>query len=327
MTTRWGIMGAAGIARKMFLPAVATIDNASVVAIASRSSEKAQALADQFHVQTIYDSYDKLLAAPDIDAIYVPLPNDQHVRATIDALRAGKHVLCEKPISLNTDEIHLIKVEAEKARRHAVEGFMVAYHPQWQKVRDWIEEGKIGAIQRIEGVFSYFLDDKSNIRNRSDGGALRDVGVYPIFVTRLISGQEPHRVMGHMRTDVAAGADTHTMAWMEFDGFEAAFYVSARADRSESLVIYGTHGRIEVPHAYNPPNTGVQQIHLFKGNALDTIETFHDIFQFAHQVEHLSAVFQGRGDPRVTLENSTANQRVLDAVRRAAQSQRWEDVT
>lgn len=326
MASKWGILGAAGIARKKFLPAAERAASADVVAIASRSEKKGQALADEFGVSRIYDRPEDLFADPDIDAIYIPLPNRLHVEATLQAVAAGKHVLCEKPISLLAAEIDLISDAAIRADRHVIEGLMVAYHPQWQKVKEWIAEERIGTLQRIEGVFSYFLNDSSNIRNGVDGGALRDIGVYPIFLTRLISAQEPLRVFSQGRSDESAASDTQTAAWMEFEGFDASFFVSARADRSESLTIYGTHGRIEVPKAYNPPDSGEQRIHLFKSNELVETETFCDVFQFALQIEHLSEVFAGRISPLVTLENSSANQRVVDAILRSNASGEWEEV-
>lgn len=326
MTIKWGVMGAAGIARKMFLPAAAVADGCEVVAIASRSKEKGQALADQFGVARVYDSYDRLLADPEIDAIYVPLPNAQHVSATLEALAAGKHVLCEKPIALEATEIATIAKAASDAGRHAIEGFMVAYHPQWQQVRDWIADGEIGQVQQIEGVFTYFLDDADNIRNRADGGALRDIGVYPIFITRWITGQEPKRVYGRMRYGGTAESDLHTSAWMEFDEFDASFYVSARADRSQSITVYGTKGRIEVPNAFNPPNEGPHQIHLFKENEVNKVANFENTFQFALQLESLGKLFNGEGKPLMKLQNSEGNQRVLDAVIESNRSGRWVNI-
>ena len=320
---KWGVLGAAGIARKMFLPAIATCGNATVAAIASRSAEKAEAMAEAFDITTIYGDYDALLTDPNIDAVYVPLPNHRHVDMTISALEAGKHVLCEKPIAMAADEVLQIQTAARETGKSAVEGFMVAYHPQWDQVRAWIADGKIGRIQRIEGYFTYYLDDPSNIRNREDGGALRDVGVYPIFTTRLVTGQEPRRVLGRMSFDKTAEADLSTSAWMEFDGFDAAFHVNTRADRSENLTIFGTHGRIEVPNAYNPPNSGVHKIFRFAGNALAETAMFQDVFQFAEQLAHLSDVFAGKGAARVSLENSWANQRVVDAIRLSAAKTDW----
>lgn len=323
MTVKWGILGAAGIARKQFLPAVAQSPSAKAVAIASRSVDKAQALADQFGVPQVYGDYAQLLADDSIDAIYIPLPNAQHVDWTIKALEAGKNVLCEKPIAMTADEIARIQAAEQATGRKAVEGFMVAHHPQWQQVRDWIAEGAIGKIQRIEGVFTYFLNDDANIRNRADGGALRDIGVYPVFATRMVSGQEPRRVLGRMTFDDTAEADIHTAGWMEFDGFDAAFMVSSRMDRTEGVTVFGTHGRIEVPKAFNPADAGAQTIHLFKGNQLDQSVQYDDVFQFALQVEHVSAAFKAGTPHLVTLENSTANQRVLDGIITSHQTGAW----
>lgn len=323
MNTRWGVMGAAGIARKMFLPAAAQSASAEVRAIASRSMEKSQALAREFGLAQAYDSYDALLNDLEIDAIYIPLPNAQHVEATERALAAGKHVLCEKPLAMNAEDINRITFAAQAAERMAVEGFMVAYHPQWDQVRKWIADGMIGKIQRIEGCFTYFLDQPENIRNAADGGALRDIGVYPIFTTRWVTGQEPRRALGVRRTDSTADADISTAGWLEFDDFDAEFYVSSRADRTESFIVFGTEGRIEVPKAFNPPDEGPQQIVLYKGNEIAETHTFSDVFQFALQIEHLSQCFAGQGTPRVTLANSQDNQRVLDAVLQSTEEGGW----
>ncbi|NRB05784.1 MAG: Gfo/Idh/MocA family oxidoreductase [Rhodobacteraceae bacterium] len=323
---RWGVIGAAGIAHKMFLPAAAAASNASVRALASRSMGKAQEMADKFDIPKVYEGYDALLADPDIDAVYIPLPNKLHVEATLSALAARKHVLCEKPISMKAEEVAKIADAATEAQCHAMEGFMVAYHPQWEHVRSWIASGAIGDIKHIEGCFTYFLDDAENIRNHADGGALRDVGVYPIFATRLITGKEPKRVLGRMVFDDTAAADVNTSAWMEFDGFDANFHVNTRADKSHSIIVYGTHGRIEMPTCFNPADVGAQSVYLFKGDQISETKTFTDVFQFALQVENVSDVFAGNATAVVSLENSAANQRVVDAIIRSAETNGWVDV-
>ncbi|MCV6547650.1 MAG: Gfo/Idh/MocA family oxidoreductase [Cohaesibacter sp.] len=324
MTIGWGILGAAGIAKKQFLPAIKQVANAEIRAIASRSKSKAQSFANDFDIPKIYNTYDSLLNDPDIDAIYIPLPNDQHLETTKQALSAGKHVLCEKPITLQADEIHEIQSAAKAADKWAIEGFMVAYHPQWDQVRHWIESKAIGKIQRIEGCFTYYLDDPNNIRNREDGGALRDIGLYPIFLTRWITRSEPQRVLGRSFYDQSAKADIQTTAWLDFADFDLSIFVSARANRSETLTIYGTKGRIEIPKSYNPPNSGEQKIFLYKENEIAETKTYQDVCQFARQIESVSKVFAGEGEPIVSLQNSYANQAILDAIRLSAQHDQWQ---
>ncbi|WP_370232487.1 Gfo/Idh/MocA family protein [Cognatishimia sp.] len=203
---------------------------------------------------------------------------------------------------------------------------MVAYHPQWKQVRDWIDQGEIGTIKRIDGCFTYFLDQPDNIRNRSDGGALRDIGVYPVFASRMISGQTPSRVWGTMQFGEGAESDLSTTAVMQFSDFEASFHVNTRADRTEFITVYGTKGRIEVPKAFNPPNEGTQSIYLFKGNTLAETKCFEDVFQFALQVEHVSKLFKEGGEPVVEMQSSYENQKVIDAVIASVRAEKWVDV-
>src|SRR5215207_9178617 len=174
-----------------------------IVAIASRDEKRAKEAARDHGIAKAYGSYEALLADPDIDAIYNPLPNHLHAPLTIKALEAGKHVLCEKPIAINADEARQIEAAQKKSGLIVAEAFMVRFHPQWQRVREIVRSGRLGEVRAIHTIFSYFLADPNNIRNQAEigGGGLYDIGCYAINTARYVFGCEPERVIGLFAID------------------------------------------------------------------------------------------------------------------------------
>ncbi|MEO1293844.1 MAG: Gfo/Idh/MocA family oxidoreductase [Pseudomonadota bacterium] len=196
----WGILSAAKIARDRVAPAIHMSAQGRIAAIASRTEGKAEELAAPYGDVRIYHDYEALLADPAIDAVYIGLPNSAHVEWTLAALSAGKHVLCEKPIALEADDIERLIVARNASGLLAAEAFMVVHHPQWHRVKEILSAGAIGNLVHVQGVFSFYNDDPDNIRNQSDqgGGALRDIGVYPCVTTRFATGAEPEQALAQV---------------------------------------------------------------------------------------------------------------------------------
>src|SRR6202008_3471128 len=214
---KWGILGAASIAQRRVLPAMMQCEHAEVAAIASRSPEKAKAASALFFIPKAYGSYEELLADPEIEVIYNPLPNHLHVPWSIKAVEAGKPVLCEKPMSLTVAEAKTLRAARDRARVKVGEAFMVKTHPQWLRTRELIRAGRIGTLKAITGAFSYFNRDPENVRNIPEwgGGGMMDIGCYPITTSRFIFGEEPVRVSGLIERDPDFRTDRLTSAMME----------------------------------------------------------------------------------------------------------------
>src|ERR1700728_1769418 len=206
---KWGILGAAKIARQRVIPAMQKGDLCEVTGIASRDLAKGQAAASELGIPKVYGSYEELLADPEIEAVYNPLPNHLHVPWSIKAAEADKHVLCEKPISLTVSEATSLLEARDRTGMKIEEAFMVRTHPQWLKAIDLVQSGKIGPVRSISGSFSYFNRDPQNIRNIREigGGALMDIGCYLVYTSRLIFGEEPTRLVATIERDPEMGTD------------------------------------------------------------------------------------------------------------------------
>src|SRR5688572_26517899 len=261
---RWGVLGVAGIATRKVIPAMQKGDLTTVTAIASRDPGKARAAAAALAIQKAYGSYEELLADPEIDAVYNPLPNHLHVPWTIKAAEAGKHVLCEKPIALSATEARTLIEARDRTGVRIQEAFMVRTHPQWLETRRLIHTGRIGSLRSIAGFFCYFNSDPGNIRNQLDfgGGALMDIGCYPITISRWIYNAEPQRVLGLIERDPVFGTDTLTTAVLEFAEGHSTFTCSTRLAAYQRMIFHGTEGRIEVLIPFNAPNDQPTQILL-----------------------------------------------------------------
>jgi predicted dehydrogenase len=206
---RWGVLGAANIAVKKVIPAMQRSELSPVVAIASRDLAKARAAAEELGIARAYGSYEQLLADPEIDAIYNPLPNHLHVPWSIRAAEAGKHVLCEKPIALSASEARELLAVRDRTGVQIGEAFMVRTHPQWHAVRELVASGRIGELRLVVGHFSYYRRDPADIRSRAEwgGGALMDIGCYPVMLSRWIFGAEPIDVVAALERDPDLGVD------------------------------------------------------------------------------------------------------------------------
>ncbi len=256
---RWGILSTARIGVEKVIPAMQRGDFTEVVAIASRSADKAREAAGALGVPRAHGSYEDLLADPDVDAIYNPLPNDGHVPWSIRALEAGKHVLCEKPIGLSAAEGRtLVDAAAGHPRLKIMEAFMYRHHPQWRLAKQVAGSGKIGKLRTIQTFFSFFNDDPRNIRNdpAMGGGGMMDIGCYAVSLSRFLFGGEPTRAFGHVEVHPEWGVDRLASAILDFgDGGSATFTCSMAVTPLQVVHVVGTEGRIELADVpFNAPN-------------------------------------------------------------------------
>ena len=315
---RWGILGAAKIAQTELAPAMQSARGAQLVAIATRDATRAapfQALAPGLRV---HDSYDALLADPDIDAVYIPLPNHLHVEWSLKAAQAGKHVLCEKPIALTAPEIDGLITARNTTGQLIAEAFMVAHHPQWDLVRTLIDEGAIGTLEHVEGCFTYTNRDLGNIRHQADmgGGGLRDVGVYPCITTRMITGAEPT----HLRADLRYenGVDIFARVWADFPGFSMSFYCGMMQARRQYMTFHGQDGWISLTAPFNGPSYGDTAVEWQTRDGRTAIERFNNVNQYALMIENFSVSAQNGAPFVCPLEFSRGNQAMIDAIFKAA---------
>ncbi|PLW77776.1 Gfo/Idh/MocA family protein [Cohaesibacter celericrescens] len=326
---RWGILSTAKIAREHLVPAIQAANNGNIQAVASRSQDSADAFAKHFGIPTAYGSYDALLASDEVDAVYIPLPTSQHVDWTIKALEAGKHVLCEKPISLHAKEIDRVIAARDKSGLVATEAFMVTYHPQWQKVRDLLAEGAIGTLRHIQGVFSYYNVDPTNMRNQLDlgGGGLPDIGVYPTVTARFATGKEPVRARASIVRDPDFGTDIYANCQYDFGSFDMTFYCSTQLAQRQSMVFHGDEGFIEITAPFNAQLYEAVDVVLHnRGHSNVEKWAFRGVNQYQMEVEAIGNRLAGKDVTLFSLESSRANQAAIDALYAADLSDGWAAV-
>jgi len=326
----WGILSTAKIGVKKVVPAMQKGKLIRVEAIASRNLEQARRTADQLGIPKAYGSYEELLADGEIEAIYNPLPNHLHVPWSVKAAEAGKHVLCEKPVALTAAEAQIL-IEARD--RHGVlvqEAFMVRYHPQWRRASELVREGRIGKLRAIQGFFSYTNTDPNNIRNQADigGGALYDIGCYPVVTARFLFESEPARVVSLIDRDPELKIDRLTGALLDFPQGQAAFACSTQLVAYQRMQIFGTKGRIEIEIPFNAPPDKPCRIFVddgsIVGGASAATETFEVCDQYTIQGEVFSEHIRNGKPLEFPLEDAVKNMKVIDAVFRSAKSGAWE---
>lgn len=326
---RWGILSTAKIGVEKVIPAMQHSAHCRIAAIASRSLEKAQRAAESLHIPRAYGSYEALLADPEIDAIYNPLPNHLHVPWSIKALEAGKHVLCEKPIGLSSDEARqLVGAGARHPRLKLMEAFMFRHHPQWQRARELVRAGAIGRLRTIQSAFSYFNDDGQNIRNRVEagGGGLMDIGCYPISLSRFVFESEPARVCGIIEMDPVFRTDRMASAILDFGAGTSTFTCSTQMARYQRVNILGDRGRVEIEIPFNaPPDRPCKLWHQHADAEIEEI-AFEVCDQYAIQGDLFSqAIVNGTPVP-TPIEDAVANMKVIEAVFRSGRSGGFESV-
>lgn len=326
---RWGVLSTAKIARQQLLPAMQDATNGVVSAIASRDLSRARDLADRFGAPHAFGSYEALLQSDVVDGVYIPLPTSQHVEWALKAAKAGKHVLCEKPIALNAAEIDDLIAARDASGVLISEAFMVQYHPQWLKVHDLIENGAIGQLRQVQGAFCYYNVDPDNMRNQIalGGGALPDIGVYPTVTTRIATGREPLRVRAQIERDANFGTDIYANVQADFGDFKLNFYVSTQMALLQQMVFHGTEGMIEVPAPFNAGDYAHASISLHN-RAHDGVEIFRypGERQYKTQLETFADIANGSDKKLFSLEESKNNQKFIDAIYRAGDHDGWEEI-
>ena len=327
---RWGVLGAARIAVNKVIPAMQQGEHCQVVGIASRELPKAQQAAEELSIPKAYGSYEELIADPEIEAVYNPLPNHLHVLWTVRAAEAGKHVLCEKPLSLDAAEARQLRHVQERTGVKMGEAFMVRTHPQWLRARTLVRSGRIGEPRAIMGFFSYFNPDPDNIRNVREwgGGGLYDIGCYPITTSRFIFDEEPRRVMALIERDPKMQIDRLTSGMLDYPSGQAVFTCSTQLVPYQRMHLYGTTGRIEIEIPFNAPPDRACRIFIDDGSdlfggSIET-ETFPVCDQYTIQGDLFSRAIRGDGDVPVPIENAIQNMAVIDALFRSAESGHWE---
>ena len=327
---RWGVLGTAKIAVEKVIPAMQTSGVCDVAAIASRDITKARSAASALGIGKAYGSYDALLADADIDAVYIPLPNNLHVPLTIDAAERGKHVLCEKPIALSSADVRRLIEVRDRTGVQIQEAFMVRTHPQWLRVLELCRSGRIGDIRAYRGSFSYMNDDPSNIRNvrAMGGGALLDIGCYFVTTSAMVMGGRPRRVACSIVRDEASGVDTLTSMVLEYANGHAVGLCSTRMIANQRVEVFGSRGRIEVEIPFNAPpdrpcRLFVDEVGSVFETGVETV-TLPVCDQYAIQGELFARAILDRTPVAWPLEQSLENMRVIEALFRSAETERFE---
>jgi len=327
----WGVLSTAKIGLKRVLPGMLKSDRLEIRAIASRSLATARAAAGPLGIPRAYGSYEELLADPEIEAVYNPLPNHLHVPWTLKAAEAGKHVLCEKPIALTAAEAERLRAAAGGV--HIMEAFMVRFHPQWQRVRDLLRQGQVGTLRVVQMLFTYLNIDPANIRNQADigGGGLYDIGCYPITAGRFFFEAEPRRAIALVDRDPTFGIDRLTSALLDFgSGRHLDFTVSTQCVPFQRTHLCGSKGRIEIQIPVNAPQGARTLLFLDDGSSLDgasvRTETLPESDQYQLQGETFSRAIRGEIPLPYGVEDAVRSMRVIDALFRSEKSGRWEEV-
>lgn len=320
---RWGVLSTAKIAREFVIPAINASQLGEVVAIASRREGAAGKVAKDFGIARAYDSYEELLADPDIDAIYNPLPNDLHVPWSVKALQAGKHVLLEKPAGLNAADLEpLIATAEQHPELKVMEAFMYRFHPQWSKILELCEG--IAPIRSIQAMFSYNNRDASNIRNSIDmgGGALMDIGCYAISMSRLVYGAEPLRTVGMTHKLDGYEVDCITGALMEFPEGMASFAVSTKSEPGQWADIRGEKGAIRLSPPFNPPIDGDVRIQLLRDGKQEEV-VVPAANQYTAMTDAFARAIIDNTPVPTPLADALDNMLVIDAIFTSVSENRW----
>ena len=334
---RWGVLGVAMIALKRVIPAMRDAANAVVLGIASRDAARARAAADEAGIEKSYGSYEALLADPDIDVVYIALPNHLHVEWCLKAIQAGKHVLCEKPIAMNAREAEPLIAARERTGMLIEEAFQIRNHPQWAALRGVIDSGEIGAVRGVQALMCYHNRNPADIRNNpaTGGGALYDIGSYAVTGCRMAFGAEPTRALGLFERDPDFGTDRLASAILQFPAGQAMILISTQAGPAtggshQHLGLIAEKGwiRMDFPFAHSMP----APCHLFVGDTSSIGSSpkraiaFEPVNQYRLQAERFSRLVRRESAAAFPIELAIANMRVLDALRRSGESRAWEDV-
>ena len=318
---RWGILSTADIAVRKVIPGMRRSRRGEVVAIASREGARAETVARDLAIPRAHATYEALLADPDVDAVYIPLPNHLHARWTIEALRAGKPVLCEKPLAMTAGEAQGMVDVAHETGVPLMEAFMYRQHPSWLTVRRLVDEGRIGRLRAVDSWFSYYNDDPTNIRNiaAAGGGALYDIGCYTINLSRMLFGGEPDEVLGRVVRDPTMGVDVLTSAILGFRDGTATFTVSTRVETYQRVHLYGARGRIAIDIPFNIPPDGPTRVRVVAGGEPpvapgEQVIELATMDPYAAEADAFAAAILDGTPVPVPPEDAVANLRIIERI-------------
>ena len=317
---RWGILSTANIALESVIPAMLKSEYCSVISIASRDIKKAKRIAKKFHIPKFYGSYQELLEDKEIEVVYIPLPNHLHVKWAVKALKAGKHVLLEKPAALSSEEAKKLQVEAEKhPALKIMEAFMYRFHPQWIRVKEMVDAGEIGQLKTIQSSFSFFDDDPKSIVNQKEygGGSLMDIGCYPISISRFLFGEEPKNVSATIEYHPEFKVDILATSILEFSQGTSTFFSSIQMLDNQQVQIFGTEGNITFEIPFNPPADQEVKIWLIKENVKKEIE-FASCDQYTLQADMFSLAIMEHRKTLISLDDAINNMIVIEKIKESA---------
>lgn len=321
---KWGIVSTANIAQQWLIPAMHASEYAEVVAVGSRDLAKAQTFANSNNIPTAYGSYEELLADPNVDAIYNPLPNNLHVPISMQAIEAGKHVLCEKPLGMDVADIMpLIELAEKHPELVVMEAFMYRFHPQWKKIKAMVDGGELGQINAVEANFSYFNRDPDNVRHKPNvgGGGLLDIGCYCISAARYIFGREPKRVVGMLDIDPDFQVDRHASGILDFAPGMATFIISTQSNSSHHLKIFGDKATMVVENPFYKRD--VPSRLLVRRDNEDEVIEVGTSEHYTDQINAFSmAVLEGSPAP-TPLSDALANMKVIDSIFASSKTSSW----
>jgi len=330
---RWGIISTAKIGVNKVIPGILKSPHSEVVALASRDTARARAALDRLGLPNAraYGTYEELFADPNIDAIYNPLPNHLHVPLTVAAAKAGKHVLCEKPVAMDAKEAELLR-EVPKDRI-VMEAFMVRFHPQWQRARDIVRSGELGEVRAIRAVFSYYNMDPANVRNMADigGGGIMDIGCYPVVGSRFLFEAEPKRVVALVDRDPTFKTDRQASIIADFgNGRQLSFICSTQLVPHKSVEVIGTKGRVEIKIPFNAPPDTATAIDIDHGAALGGTlarrEIIRPVDQYTEEAEAFALAVLGEQPLPYGIEDAIQQMRILDAIFESERTGTWATV-
>lgn len=323
---RWGVLSSAKIGREKVIPAIHQSQLGEVVAIASRSQESADQAAKELGIARAHGSYEALLADPNVDAIYNPLPNHLHVPWSIKAIEAGKHVLCEKPLGLDTaDAEQLVRVAQQHPNIHVMEAFMYRFHPQWQTVVKLVREGRLGKIRSVHSNFSYNNHESDNIRNKVEwgGGALLDIGCYCISLSRLIYGEEPSRVLGQITPYPGQDVDCLASGILTFAEGNATFSVSTKTESEQLVKIYGEKGTLFIPTPFYNPTPEIAPYIELKSDGKHEQLTQPISNHYGEMTDAFAQSIHNNTAVPTPLSDAIANMKIIDSLFASAKTNGW----
>ncbi len=311
---KWGILSTASIGTEHVIPALIKGENCDVQAIASRNKVAAEKVAERFDIPRAYGSYEELLMDPEIEAVYIPLPNYLHVPWSIKAIQAGKHVLVEKPVGLSGEEaMKLLDESLKQPKLKVMEAFMYRHHPQWIKAKELVDTGVIGRLVTIQSSFSFFLDDPEHIVNKKEfgGGSIMDIGCYPISLSRFLFNAEPKKVYANIEFHPVFKTDTMATGILEFEHGKSVFFSSNLRTDNQQVEVFGTEGRIEFEIPFTPMTDQAAKIWLYHGDRKEEI-AFDPCDQYTIQGDLFSLAILNDTPVPTPLQDAVDNMIVIE---------------